>query len=295
MNRHYEIIIYRLFCIILLIMPKDANSQSITGNLKNSEDTIRQETAKHTLFTGLGYGSNFIYLGSTISRNQPYEYSSVIYGYNNALYASVSAVHLSDLSPFLAFYSGSLNYNHVFNSWFDISASFSRYQVTASLEENLFNSFNYGDITLGFDWRILYTKLSGGILFSEEENGYLQIRNSRYFQTPEYTKRKIYFSFDPYIAALFGTMTRLKTTEGQIVKVSPPYKKGGKYGQSQPVTSISRSFELLEADCGLPVSLNSGNLTFEAEPGYIFTGSDDSEYSGTKGFYLTISAYIRIF
>lgn len=292
---HYEIIICRIISIIMLLLPADIFSQPNPDNLKNKKDSINSEVPKHSLFTGLAYGNNFIYLGSTISQNQPYGYSSIIYGYDNELYASISAVHLSNRSPFLAFYTGSINYNHVFNSWFDISASISRYQVTASLEDKLFNSFNYSDLTFGIDWRILYTKISGGILLSDENNGYLQIRNSRYFETPEFTGKKIYFSFDPYITVLFGKVTKIKTTEGSIVTVSPPYKKGGRFGQSKPVTTISQSFELMDAEFGIPVSFNAGKFTLEAEPGYIIPGSDDPEYPVPGGFYFMISAYFRIF
>ena len=295
MNRHHKIIISRLLCIILFIIPVNSLSKSRA----EKSDTIAYKTdsllSGSVLVTSLGYGTNFIYLGSTISRNQPYGYSSFTYGHNNEFYASISAVHLSKLSPFVAFYTGSLNYSHVFNSWFDISAGFSRYQVTASLGDILFNSFNYGDLTFGLDWKIIYTKISGGILLSEEKNGYLQIRNSRYFETPDFTKKKLSVTFDPYFTVLLGTITKLETSEGEIVTVSPPYKKGGKYGQSKPVTTISRSFGFMEADMGLPVSLNAGKFTLEAEPGYIIPVSDDSGYSGAEGFYFTISAYFRIF
>lgn len=294
MNRHYKIIINRLICIILFIIPVCSPSQTIkeeSDKLTENQDSV---LIKNVLVTGIGYGTNFIYLGSTISQNQPYGYTSLAYGYNNELYASFSAVHLSGLSPFLAFYTGSLYYSHTFNSWFDISAGLSRYQVTASLGEKLFNSFNYGDLTLGFDWNILYSRISGGILFSDEKNGYLQIRNSRYFESPEFTKKKLYLTFDPYFTVLFGTITKVTTTEGETVTLSPPYKKGGKYGQTKPVTDVSRKFGLMEADIGLPVSINSGRFTLETEPGYIFSVSGDNDYSGPKGFYFLINAYFRI-
>lgn len=295
MNRYYEIIIRSILSLALLTVPVNILSQTNQKIPDTARDTTDSEASKNNLFSSLGYGTNFIYLGSTISGNQPYEYASLIYGFKSEFYASVSAVHLSSISPFLAFYSGTLSYSHVFNLWFDIAASFSRYQVTASLQDDLFNSFYYSDLTAGFDWRILYTKITGGILLSDEKNGYLQVRNSRYFQSREYTARKLYFSFDPYITVLLGTITKIETTEGNVIKVSPPYKKGGKYGQSKPVNNISRSFGFMEADIGLPASFNSGKFTFEAEPGYILAGIKDPEYSGPKGFYFTISAYFRIF
>ena len=278
----------------MLLTYQNTQSQPGTEIAVNQPDTSSSEGSHHSLFTGLGYGSNMIYLGSTISQDQPFGYSALTYGYRDALYATVSAVHLSNQTPFLAFYTGSLNYTHVFNSWFDISASISRYQVTPSLTDTLFNSFFYSDLTLGFDWKLIYTKVTGGVLFSDENSGYLQIRNSRYFETSEFTKKKVNISFDPYFSILFGPLTEVETDEGSIVKISPPYRKGGKYGQISPVTTISTTFSLMEMDFGMPVSFNTSKFAVEAEPGYILPLYDDPEYPGLKGFVFLLSGYFRI-
>jgi hypothetical protein len=120
--------------------------------------------------------------GSTISQNQSYSYGSISYGLGGEFYASISSVHLQGLDPFLSFHSGSLTYNHVFNSWFDISAGIYRYQVAPSLTETLFSNFTYGDLTLGFDWRLLYSKISAGALSNDDQHtldsGTQDIRNS---------------------------------------------------------------------------------------------------------------------
>lgn len=279
----------------MLLIPHILLSQTDTEIAVNRPDTSLSEGSRHSLFTGLGYGSNLIYLGSTISQDQQFVYSGLTYVYKDALYATVSAVHLSNRSPFLAFYTGSISYNHVFNSWFDITASISRYQVAKSLADTLFSSFFYSDLTLGFDWKLIYTKISGGALYTEENLGYIQIRNSRYIQTPDFTKKKVNFSFDPYFSILFGPLTEIETSEGTIVRISPPYRKGGKYGQTSPVTTISTTFGLMEMDFGVPVSFNAGKFAIEIEPGYIMPLFDDPEYPGLKGFVFLISGYLRIF
>lgn len=295
MRRYYKIISAGILSLSLLFSCEIILSQSGREITVNKPDTSTSKDSHHSLFAGLGYGNNMIYLGSTISQDQPFGYSALTYGYRDALYATVSAVHLSGYTPFLAFYSGSMSYNHVFNSWFDISASISRYQVTSSLSDSLFSSFFYSDLTLGFDWKLIYTKISGGVLFSDENSGYLQIRNSRYFETPEFTKKKVSISFDPYFSILFGPLREVLTTEGSIVKLSPPYKRGGKYGQTAPVTTISTTFSLMETDFGVPVSFNAERFAVEVEPGYILPLYDDPEYPGLKGFVLLISGYLRIF
>jgi len=295
MDRYNEIIFIIILSITLFTVPVKLIAQSDQISLVAVKDTADHEVLKHSLFSALGYGTNFIYLGSTFSGNQPYGYASLIYGFNSELYVSVSTLHLSAFSPLMAFSSGTVSYSHVFNSWFDISSSFSGYYVTPSLRDELFTGFYYGDLTPGFDWKIIYTKITGGILLSDEKSGYLQIRNSRYFQTREFTEKKIWFSFDPYVTVLLGTITKIETLNGDVVKVSPPYKKGGKYGQADPVTVVSRSFGFMEADMGLPVSFNSGKFTVETEPGYVLAGINDPGYTGPKGFYITLSLYFRIF
>jgi hypothetical protein len=294
MRRYYTIISSGILCFFLILSSQNIQSQSSNQITLNQPDTSASDGSPHSLFTGLGYGSNMVYLGSTISQDQPFGYSALTYGYRDALYATVSAVHLAERSPFLAFCSGSLSFNHTFNSWFDISASFSGYKAAPSLADTLFNKFLYGDLTLGFDWRLIYTKITGGILYSDEINGYFQIRNSRYFETPEFTKNKVTLSFDPNFSILFGPLTKVETSDGRIITISPPYRKGGKWGNSTPVSIISTSFGLIELDFGLPVSFNASRFAIEAEPAYILPVYDDPEYPGLKGFVFLLSGYFRI-
>jgi hypothetical protein len=291
----YTIII--AFSLIMLLLPVKALSQVDSADFSLSADTAKNmpEGSKHALYTGLGYGSNMIYLGSTISRDQPYEYAALTYGYGNELFVSVTSVHLANYNPFMAFFAGTINYAHVFNSWFDMSASFSRYQVASSLTDTLFNSFFYGDMTLGLDWKVLYSKITVGALFSEENRMYFQLKNSRYFQTPEFTKKKLNFSFDPYFNLLFGSLTKMETTTGTVVITSPPFRKHGTENQSTATTKYSTTFGLMEADFGLPVSFNTNRFTIEAEPGYVLPVYKDPDYPGLKGFVFSLSCYFKIF
>ena len=284
-----------LFLLPLGIVAQTGNTVSLTA-----KDTSKTDIATHSFYSGAGYGSNMIYLGSTISQNQPYGYGSLTYGFKNQFYASVSAVHLSGLNPYLSFYIGALNYSHVFNKWFDISAGLSRYYVVPSLTDTLFNSFTYGDLTLGFDWKLLYSKISAGGLFSSENQAFFQFRNSRYFQTPELFKGKANISFDPYLNLLLGTVTEVETNTETIsyYSVSSPYRKWRKNGNNSTTSttySYSDRFGLLEMEFGLPVSFNTDFMTIEVEPLYVIPFYDDTYYLGTEGFIFQLSIFLRIF
>lgn len=288
---------------VLIITGPEASAQ--TADSTSSATGPGTSAGKvHSLYAGGGYGSNMIYLGSTMSQDNPYGYAALSYGFHNKLYATVSAVHLSSADPLAAFFIGSLTYSHPFNDWFDISAGLYRYQVDPSLADTLFGSFTYGDLTLGFDWNILYTKISAGALFSEESQDFYQVRNSRYFQTPEFFRGKANISFDPYVNLMFGNITEATSSTDTVeyYSVSSPFRKwrNGANGTTSGSTvnttySYSNRFGLLEIDFGLPVDFNTDFMTIGIEPSYVIPLYDDTYYPGAKGFVLSASIIFRIF
>jgi hypothetical protein len=276
-----------------------------------------------------------VYLGSTISRNQPFGYTYLAFGLTEDLFLSASAFHLSYLDPYIAFYSGALTYSHDFNSWFDISAGVYRYQVQPSLADSLFSNFSYGDVALGIDWRLLYTEISYGGFFMKDPQTYLQVKNSRYFMTSEFLKKKAYISFDPYVNLLFGNMitaetysgtTLITTTQTFTIPVSSGSDTGAGSGSGSgsgpgsgpgsstttdptttntttttttpvPTTSTvySEKFRLIEIEFGLPVAINLDFMILEAEASYLLPHYSEYDYPGPKGFIFTISALFKIF
>lgn len=301
--------------ILTLLIWVNLFSQDDIVNPVQKADTLNSvsEGSPHALYTGIGYGSNMIYLGSTISGNQPFLYSAFTYGFKSEFYATASAIHLSNVDPFLAFYIGSINYKHIFNSWFDIAAGIYRYEITPSLEDTLFSSFTYGDFTLGIDWRLIYTKLSAGILLSNDNLSYFQIRNSRYFQTPEFFRGKVNISFDPYVNLLMGTLYKSETTTETFITTSSTDQKlrNNNPGNSNSTdtsnssissvtttstnTALTKTFGLMEVDFGFPVALNADRFTIEAEASYVLPLYNDSFFPGPKGFVIMISGIFRIF
>lgn len=298
-----------ILSIVLVSISFTALPQGNFVSDPETQDTILKvkTVSPHSLYTSLGYGNKMI-LGSAFSQAQPFYYGSLIYGYNNELFASVSTFHLPAFKPFLTYHTISLNYNHVFNSWFDISLGASRYQVASMLTDTLFNSFFYGDLTLGVDWKLIYSKLSVGGLLSENGSAYFQMRNSRYFQTPKFFNGKVYISFDPYASLLFGSLTQTTTAEGTTTGISSPFHNAGAgnglsggsgsgsgSGGNTSASKTSTIFSLMEIDLGLPIGLNMGKLTIEAEPGYILPIYEVIGLPSPKGFSLLLSCSFKIF
>ncbi len=287
-----------VFSMLLLAGAFSVQAQTGSGDTSDSTGTDAGNN-KHSFYTGTGYGNNLLYLGTTMSQDNGFGYLSASYGFADKLYLSATGYSVFNFSPFTAFYSLGISFSQTFNSWFDISSSLSRYNVAESLRDTLFSNFTYADATLGFDWRILYTKFSAGGLFAGGGQFYMQIRNSRYFETPSFAGDKAFFSFDPYVNCLFGTMLTIHTSDGITeTTLSPGYKPWRKRGQVPgpvPVTTYSKFFGAMEIDFGIPVAFSYDFFTLEIEPGYVIPLYSDEGSSGTSGFLLSASLFFRIF
>jgi hypothetical protein len=262
-------------------------------------DTVPAKHEKaHSLYAGFNFGSNLIYLGSTISGNKPYYSPSLIYGFKDMLFLSASATHVTDMNPYIAFGSISASFTKTVNSWFDYSASLGYYGTADSLQKTLFQSFGYANITTGFDWKILYTKISLSGVMSETNSGYVEIRNSHYFQTGQFFNKKAFLSFDPSINILFGKLVKTEETTTGSSKFghAPPFVQAKK-NQNNTTTTYTYSyfFGMMSTEFSVPITLNFSNFSLEAETLYVLPVHSDPEYPSPEGFSLNITALIKIF
>ena len=261
---------------LFLLLPFNALSQADNSIPLLAPDStkIAAEGPGQSLYAGMGYGSNMVYLGSTISRNQPFGYAYLALGLTHDLFLSASAFNLSYFEPFVAFYSGALTYSHDFNSWFDISAGVYRYQVQPSLADTLFSNFTYGDVAAGIDWRLLYTEISFGGFIMKDPQTYLQVKNSRYFMTPGFSKKKAFISFDPYVNLLFGNMITVESYSGTtLVTTTQTY--------TSPVSSASGTDSGAGAGSGSGSGTGSGAGSGAGAGSGSGSGSDSGSGSGS--------------
>ncbi len=309
--------------LLLLILPLNMLSQADSTSSSNYTD-------RHAFYMGAGYGNNMIYLGSTISQDLPFGYGALSYTLGGDLSLTGSTFYLPALEPSSpAFSSISLYYNHDFTKWLDVAAGLYRYIVKPSLTDTLFGSFNYADLTLGLDWKILYTEVSYGGFLVKDPPSYLQIKNSRYFETPSFSKGKANISFYPYVNLLFGNLTVaetwngteiITTTQTLVTPVSQTGTQGSGYGQGSgagsgqgpgtgttttttttttevPTTNTvyTELFDLVEIEIGLPIALNLDFMSVEADLSYIIPAYSDPDYPAPKGFVFMLSAIFKIF
>lgn len=281
--------------LLLLVRVISAQESSMTG-IKNTvlEGNDKSESL-FSLFAGAAYGVNMIYMGSDFSQNKPYYTGSLIIGFKDEVYLSLTGNYLSAFNKFNAFSTYSLSYNHAFNSWLDISLSTSAYHVNSELSDTLFNNFLYSNVDVGFDWKILYTSFSVGGVFSESNSAYFQLRNSKYLKTKNFFNGKAYLSFDPYVNLIFGTLTKTFTTDGITVGVTSPFKSAKSSGGQRSSASVYEYFGLMDLDFGLPVGFNIGKFSIETEPGYVIPAYSDTSIQSPEGFTFLINLYYQFF
>jgi len=283
--------------ILIFILPVKVFGQadSLSQSMKSLTTDSIMPGPIHSLYVTSGACSNMIYLGSSISQNKPLYSTGVSYGYRSSLFVSASVSHLNGVDPFVAFSTLSLNYSHTFNSWFDISSDISGFKTSKSLQDTLFSDFTFFNFTTGFDWKLMYTKVSLGGLISRDKRGYLQIRNSRYFETPELFKGKGLISFDPNINILFGEVVKIETTTGiKKYGASPPFRHLKKNPNNTSET-YTYKFGLMDFEFSLPVTFTYGRFSVEAVPDYILPAFTNTEYPAPKGFSVFLYLFIRIF
>jgi hypothetical protein len=282
-------------CAAAIAFPYILFSQQ--GNLPDTAKFVqnKSEVDIHSLYTGIGAGSNMIYLGTSISNNKPFYSTSVTYGYRNSLFASVTASHLSETTPYVAFYNIAMNYSHSFNSWFDISSDIAGYKTAESLHDSLFSDFEYINLTTGFDWKLIYTRISFTGLFSGENGFYLQVSNSRYFETPEFFQGKAQVYFDPDIDILLGNLVTVETASGsKKFGNAPPFSHAGG-NNGNPAEKYSEKFGLLDFVFSLPVTFSYGKFSLEAEASYLLPVYSDAYYQEPEGFTFYLNAFFKIF
>jgi len=286
-----------IYFAIALALPSVVFCQADTLSKPVNRSAVQKKSPEdnHSLYAGIGAGSNMIYLGTSISNNKPFYSASVTYSYRNSLYASASASHLNETTPYLAFYNLSMNYSHTFNSWFDISGDIAGYKTIESLQDSLFADFAYINLTTGFDWKLLYTRISFSGIMSEENGFYLQISNSRYFETPEFLKGKALVYFDPDIDILFGNLLSTETVSGnRKYGNSPPFS----HARKKPANSnesYSEKFGLMDLQFSLPVTFTFGKLSMEAEPSYLLPVHSNPDYPEPEGFTFYLNAFFKFF
>ncbi|WP_026473495.1 hypothetical protein [Alkaliflexus imshenetskii] len=277
-----------IYIVSLLLVVSSGNAS--TTDSANVEVETRK---KQSFYVGSGFGSDMLYSGYSLSKNQPYYSADMLYSYNSKWTLSAAVINLNGKTPAIAFYDFSAGYRHIFNNTFDAGASLSAYFTSEKLHEHYFGNFAYLSVSGGVDWYWVYTRAIYSTILDSKGGHYLQLKNSHYFATRDFMNKKAYVSFNPTVNFVFGDRYKLHT-----------YTTGGNSGtlpgnmpvtQPQTETTYKSSFGLMDLEFSIPVALNYGAATLEVEPLYFRPIHKDPDFPSKSSFLLYANLYFRIF
>lgn len=279
----------KIVCIVLLLSVVAPSFASTADSVKVEAESKK----KHRFFVGSGFGSDMLYSGYSLSKNQPYYSADLLYSFNSKWTLSAAAINLNGKIPAVAFYDFSAGYRHIFSNIFDAGASLSAYFTSQKLQEQYFGNFAYLSVSGGVDWYLVYTRAIYSTILDSKGGHYFQLKNSHYFTTRDFMNKKAYISFNPTVNFVFGDRYKLHT-----------YTTGGNSGthpgnipvnQPQSETVYKSTFGLMDLEFSVPVAFNYGTATLEVEPLYFKPIHKDPDFPSKNRFLLYANLYFRIF
>lgn len=248
----------------------------------DSSVVVNNTDSKHHVYVGTGYGSDMMYSGLSVLKDQPYWSADLTYSYRNMVTVYACAYNLRDVEPTVAFYDFSVGASHAFSKTFDASLFLCQYSTAQRLHETYFGNSTYAVASVGADWKVIYSKATYGYMFGAKPSNYLQISNSRYLASKGYWGNKLYLWSDPTANIVFGNKYSVYT-----------FTKKGR-GKPQTITEYKRNFGLLDLEIAIPMSVNYLNTTLEINPSYYFPFHKDPDFPGREGFYLHATLYVKL-
>jgi len=324
----------KVFCKILIIafilsynylLEGQEITKAIVAESPDSVSSGAETIKKHSFYSMTGYGSTAIYPGSTLEGSQKLALGSLIYSYRNKFFVSIGSIDLINNGIPADYINPSLIYTLNPTKWLDISVTGSAFRVNSKYADSLRQNFTLADITTGLNAGFMKTDISFSWLYSDRSNFFIQIRNSKYFQTRTFLNNRLSFSFNPYVKLLAGTHYRsvnesISSTNiviDTIAVVLPVNQQttdnNGNRTMNDPslnyttvinqsaitttsvVTTLKNRFGLMEISAGIPVSINFRRVSVEAEAGYVLPAYSDELVPRPKGFIFMVTGLIRLF
>jgi hypothetical protein len=310
-----------LSIISLLFTPKGHCLSGTSGvphlmRRDTARATVESDSAnkQHYLSSSLSYGNNSSFLGRFQSRTMPYLGADVTVMHRKGFWVSamaydiVSSPIVVDEIDLMAGWSFDIS-----KKW-DASLFYGRYFFPENTE--LLKSYvaNSASVAAGFDWSILYTRLSSAYIFGNDiRDVFLILDNSHYFEFPNILGGD-YVSIDPQVSLIAGTQTFYEqfVIEEEIPRNAAKGKDKGKgkgtgkgNGQDKVpsggsttefsiVENETRSFNLMSYEVSLPVMYTRGNWSFETSGRYAIPVNTLEGYLTQPQFFFTSTLYYTI-
>ncbi len=294
----------KLFVFMLLCISSFAQVFSVNRE-HDFSDTLPEMSHpffhpyNHSVFAGFGFGNDLLYTSSSLSDNQPFLSTDIMYAFKGSAWTALTLYNLPGEKPLFPFYDISAGYSHVFNNYFDAAISLSSYHSSGELDDQYYESFQYVRLRGGFDWNVLYMRATLGRILEKNSGYYIYLKNSHYFTTRKNSSDN-FFTFEPNINMLFGKHSAIAPSIRGNVDIDTPTGPGGPGGgnfpgQQETENETQENFTLMRVELSVPVSYNFRDLTIEAEPLFAIPSVNGENDIATKGFFIFLNFYYRIY
>ncbi len=255
---------------------------------ENNTSPLKQPS--NQVFAGVGFGSNLIYFGTSLTGNQPYLSAELLYAWEEGIWAGAGFFHLPGTQPFIAFSNFAVGYSHVFNQIFDASTSISRFNANNVASVDTYSDYTFLSASLGIDWVVLYTSIKPGWLFAQENSFYLLVKNSHYFFTRNLGNSNSFFSFNPGLSFMIGTYAWLSHTTRPLY---PIRRRPGMIITPVPI-EVNQEFRPLDMQISLPVAFNTKRMSLEFEPAFFYNFYQVETLPKGGHFFFTTGIYFKL-
>ncbi|MBS1530188.1 MAG: hypothetical protein JSU01_07770 [Bacteroidetes bacterium] len=232
-------------------------------------DTV---TRKQSLSVGVSVGSDAQFFGRTGPVKYPYWSGDAIYNSKSGffvygsiykVFTSVPAIDETDLGAgylyrFSSKFTGNISYTHFF---FDQNALIIK--SASSHDINFSNTY---------DWKLLKSNVTLDYLFGQENDFFVTINNSKYFETNwSIFDDKDYLSFNPGFSIIWGTQNFVQqyahNHPGKYDDRHDSYRNDDVFLQPPPAypqyAAYDSEFRMLNYSFKLPIAYNRPHYTIE--------------------------------
>lgn len=275
---------YELWAIIILLglLIIKSNKVSAFNTSHNSDtvyqkaDTIIQNNKTSLLLLGFTYGNNSSYLGRFQNARLPYISTDITYRHKSGLWISALAFDIQNSTTFIDEIDLLGGWNFDLSKKIDGSIYYSRYFIKPESELIKASVANAINGYVGFDYNILYSRLTVAHIFGETSDFFMIMDHSRYLEWEKVFHKEDYFSVEPKISMILGTQSFVEShlirntspVSSPVITPKGPGRPSGSTTDNQSEETIVKKFNVISYEISIPISYTFKKFTIEVSGRY---------------------------
>jgi hypothetical protein len=287
--------------LLLLIICTAANAVSGLPLLNGPGARTKADTdsviKKQSISVGVNYGSDVLFFGRTGPIKYPFVGTDVIYNTKNGFFIYASGTKVLGYNPLIDEIDLGGGYLYKYSKNVAGTISYTRFFFNKDAAE-VIKSASSNDINFKntFDWKFAKSSVITDYLFGKSSDFFLTVNTSKYIETNwSIFDDKDYLSFNPTIAAIFGTQNFVqKFSNDHPNKLSLDYI----YEPGIPTPKVNYNngrFNALNYSVKLPIAYNRPHYTFEAAWKYSIPVNVEGQLKNRHEVFFNLTFYYLFF